>query len=105
MLRKLLGLIATVGLATTILVGCSGGGDDGLSQKDKDKSTRTAQIVKKSGGKWDSVSQEDKDYLIKEIGYGSEYNAKMFFMAQSGQLRRKSSGSNAPPPGGPPGQK
>lgn len=100
LLRRILIAATVVGLATTLLVGC-GKADDGLSDKDRDKATRAQEIVKKSGGNWDSVSADDKAYLVKEIGYGNEYNAKMFFMAESGKLRN-GAGPGGPAGGGPP---
>lgn len=87
MLRRLLVLLTAALLAAAWLGGCASSGD-GLSQHDKDKSNRAEEIIKKSGGNWDAVSKEDKDYLIKEIGYGNETNAKMFFLAESGQLHK-----------------
>jgi hypothetical protein len=96
MLRKLLTLVAAVGLAAALVAGC-GSGDDGLSEKDRTLANRADTIVKKAAGNWDALSKEDKDYLINEVGSGNEHSARMYFMAKSGQLRGKPPTSGSGP--------
>lgn len=70
-----------------LATGC-GKSDDGLTAKDQELVSKSDQIIKKANGNWESLSPEDKAYLVKEIGYGNEHNAQMFFMAKSGKLKK-----------------
>lgn len=85
-------------LTVAAISGCGGPADDGLSKSDQTLVSRLDQIVKKSGGNWDALSADDKAYLVKEVGYGDERNAKMYFLSQTGGLK----GHAGPPTGGPP---
>jgi hypothetical protein len=77
--------------------GCQQGEGDGLTTEQVQLGQKSDEIIKAAKGSWDNLSPEDKEYLIKEIGYGDERNARMFFNAKSGNLR-----SSGPPkvPGG-----
>ncbi len=80
--------------ASVLLAGCGqDGGGDGLSKEETQLGLKSDEIIKSANGSWESLSAEDKAYLIKEIGYGDEKNARMFFDAKSGNLKG----------GGPPG--
>lgn len=82
-------LLMAVILASFILsAGCGQEkGGDGLSTKEVQIGTRTDQIIKLSGGNWENVSAEDKAYLVQEVGYGNERNARMFFDSMAGNLK------------------
>lgn len=87
--------------SVVFLSGCDQGGGDGLSKDQVELGQKSDQIIKAANGNWDNLSPEDKAYLIKEIGYGDEKNAKMFFNAKSGNLRRSGPPSTPGGPGGP----
>lgn len=91
-------LIGALASSFFLLAGC--GQDkagDGLSKEETQLGQKSDQIIKAANGSWDNLSAEDKEYLIKEIGYGNERNARMFFDAKSGNLK------GGGPPGGPGG--
>ncbi len=70
-----------------LIVGCGNNpGDDGISGKDKETSSRLDQVAKASGGDWEKLSQTDKDFLVKDVAQGSEQTAKMLLRNKAGQL-------------------
>lgn len=95
-----LGLL-TLSFGALFLSGCGQGGGDGLSKEMVDVSNKSDQIIKSANGNWDSLSPEDKQYLIKEVGSGDEYNAKMYFSAKSGTLKQGAPRTPGSPPAAP----
>lgn len=99
--KAILLIFGALTMTSVLLTGCGESGGDGLSKDQVQLGQKSDEIIKAANGNWDNLSAEDKAYLIKEIGYGDENNAKMFFNAKSGNLKRASAPTPPSAPGMP----
>lgn len=75
------------------VIGC-GRPDDGLTDAQHQTADRLTEIAKKADGDWEKVPQADRDYILKNVAYGNEQQARMIVLAKAGKLKGT--------PGGPP---